>query len=409
MSDYYCTNCGADLGNQYGFDPEKGYWTCTVCGTLMTDPDDPDFDTPSGATWFCDGCGACLNKQSGFSEYYSSWTCTECGHDNRIDESEIYDSEEDYQRSKEEYDDLGDDYLYDHPHRCESCGKLLNRQSDYSDYFSSCTCEKCGTWNTWDDEDEDDDSSGDSDDDDSDDDESYSGYSSYSSDSSSHSYSSKSYVHRTTYKRTFSEWWHDFLHKLKIIFFCTLGILILIGGIFVYYKADAYFAGIPIGVSAETLSEYTYDELKQKLLDSGYKFVSCTSVADLEYSESELVNHVAEVSIGEVSSFSQKDKFSRFSRIVIQYHILKIGELPVSAKDAKGQNYEDVVQLFKEAGFGNIELQVDYDIVFGFLAKENTIESITVNGDKKFSEGYTYSVDVPVVITYHAKSSDKPN
>ena len=83
--------------------------------------------------------------------------------------------------------------------------------------------------------------------------------------------------------------------------------------------------------------------------------------------------------------------------------------MPVSAKDAKGQNYEDVVQLFKEAGFGNIELQVDYDIVFGFLAKENTIESITVNGDKKFSEGYTYSVDVPVVITYHAKSSDKPN
>ena len=40
MSDYYCTNCGADLGDQYGFDPEKGYWTCTECGTLMTDPDD---------------------------------------------------------------------------------------------------------------------------------------------------------------------------------------------------------------------------------------------------------------------------------------------------------------------------------------------------------------------------------
>ena len=152
MSDYYCTNCGADLGEQYGFDPEKGYWTCTVCGILLTDPNDPDFDTPSGATWFCDGCGACLNKQSGFSEHYSSWTCTECGHNNRIDESEIYDSEEDYQRSKEEEDDSGDDYLYDHPHRCSSCGILLNRQSDYSDYFTSCICEKCGAWNSWDDD-----------------------------------------------------------------------------------------------------------------------------------------------------------------------------------------------------------------------------------------------------------------
>lgn len=82
MSNYFCPNCGADLGDQAGFDPNAGYWKCTKCGAVLTDPEDPDMDTPSGAVWFCDSCGACLNKQPGFDEKYNSWTCTECGHVN---------------------------------------------------------------------------------------------------------------------------------------------------------------------------------------------------------------------------------------------------------------------------------------------------------------------------------------
>lgn len=58
MGDYYCTNCGADLEDQFGFDPDSGHWTCT-----------------------------------------------ECGHTNNLSEDEIYESEEDYQNSKN--DDYG--------------------------------------------------------------------------------------------------------------------------------------------------------------------------------------------------------------------------------------------------------------------------------------------------------------
>lgn len=28
MSDYYCPSCGADLGDQAGFDPDEGFWKC---------------------------------------------------------------------------------------------------------------------------------------------------------------------------------------------------------------------------------------------------------------------------------------------------------------------------------------------------------------------------------------------
>lgn len=35
---HYCTNCGADIEAQVGFDPDEGYWICTKCGTMLTDP-----------------------------------------------------------------------------------------------------------------------------------------------------------------------------------------------------------------------------------------------------------------------------------------------------------------------------------------------------------------------------------
>ena len=48
MSDYYCPHCGADLGDQYGFDPDAGYWTCTECGQFLMDDDIADGDEYEG-------------------------------------------------------------------------------------------------------------------------------------------------------------------------------------------------------------------------------------------------------------------------------------------------------------------------------------------------------------------------
>ena len=111
MLENYCTNCGANLNNQEGFDPDDGYWTCTECGTMLIDPDLEGSD--SNVAWFCDNCGAFLNKQSGFRDWYSSWTCTECGYYNSLSEDNIYESVESYQSSlseneEEEYYEIED-------------------------------------------------------------------------------------------------------------------------------------------------------------------------------------------------------------------------------------------------------------------------------------------------------------
>ena len=91
MGDYYCTNCGADLERQLGFDPDSDYWTCAICGQELYGEGteaDTSLNYP-GVIWRCDDCGAILNKQDGFDDGLSIWICEECGHVNDINESEI--------------------------------------------------------------------------------------------------------------------------------------------------------------------------------------------------------------------------------------------------------------------------------------------------------------------------------
>ena len=106
MSEYFCTNCGATLNEQYGFDPDNGSWSCTDCGQELYGDDVYDGDIYSGVMWYCDQCGVLLNKQNGFSDYHDSWTCSECYHTNPISESEIEGNRKNY--SSVNYDDNND-------------------------------------------------------------------------------------------------------------------------------------------------------------------------------------------------------------------------------------------------------------------------------------------------------------
>lgn len=87
--EYFCTNCGAILNDQSGFDPEEGRWVCTECHTHLYDGK-YEGDFYKDIVWYCDKCGAFLNKQEGFTEMGTTWKCTECGYDNSITEEDIY-------------------------------------------------------------------------------------------------------------------------------------------------------------------------------------------------------------------------------------------------------------------------------------------------------------------------------
>lgn len=91
----FCPRCEANLTLQKGYSNELPYWICRGCGEMLFEPS-LDID---GIVWVCDGCGEMLNIQEGFSNDCGVFTCTKCGFINKIDSSEIYISEDEFQSS----------------------------------------------------------------------------------------------------------------------------------------------------------------------------------------------------------------------------------------------------------------------------------------------------------------------
>ncbi|MCR4656320.1 MAG: protein kinase [Lachnospiraceae bacterium] len=100
----YCPRCQANLTLQKGYSNDLPYWICKGCGEMLINP---EIDTE--VSWICDGCGEMLNIQPGFSDDCDHWTCTGCGYKNKIDPSELYLSEDEYQEAKNNpYNGLSD-------------------------------------------------------------------------------------------------------------------------------------------------------------------------------------------------------------------------------------------------------------------------------------------------------------
>ncbi len=101
----FCPRCDANLTLQKGYRNDLPYWICRGCGEMLINP-----EVEGDIAWICDQCGAMLNIQDGFADHTGEWLCTECGYMNRIVESEIYASEDEFQAERRNpYRGLSDD------------------------------------------------------------------------------------------------------------------------------------------------------------------------------------------------------------------------------------------------------------------------------------------------------------
>lgn len=87
----FCPRCEANITLQKGYSNDLPYWVCRGCGEMLINP-----AVEGDIAWICDGCEAMLNIQEGFNEECGMWTCTECGHVNKIDQSAIYESNDEF-------------------------------------------------------------------------------------------------------------------------------------------------------------------------------------------------------------------------------------------------------------------------------------------------------------------------
>ena len=379
MSDYYCTNCGADLGWQYGFDPTKGCWECTSCGRMMINPDDPDFE--SDVVWICDECGDILNKQYGFRWNKDSvWYCKKCGYGNPLSEDEIYESEAAYQKAKRI------------KYQKEQESRYYFDNEDNDDEEDIEDIEKI-------EEDDDSDYAYDSD--------SYSGYDSDDEYVSYYNESTSGFSDIiNSVKRFFSNLWK----WIKRIVIFTIALIVLFGAHNIFSdkstKKDSeeeisVDEMIAIGISSFDALGKQYRTIERQLEERGFSRVVSYEMNDLDYKAKDQEGLIGEISVGDDTSFSAIKKYDEDVRIMIRYHSLKDANPPMSSNDAKKKNVNDVITAFEKAGFGNINTVKEDDLVTGWVVKDGSVESVAIKVNIEYETTATYRVDAEITITYH--------
>lgn len=120
----FCPRCEANLTLQKGYSNDLPYWICKGCGEMLINP-----SIPGNIAWICDQCETMLNIQEGFSEDCGEWTCSECGFVNKIDNSEVYLSDDEFRADfNSPYRGLSDEAMLQLSEYCEV--EAINHRDD---------------------------------------------------------------------------------------------------------------------------------------------------------------------------------------------------------------------------------------------------------------------------------------
>ncbi len=158
---------------------------------------------------------------------------------------------------------------------------------------------------------------------------------------------------------------------------------------------------IPTGISSSECIGMNPDEVHARFEDAGFENVVNKELNDLLLKEIAKENTVGKVSIGESTDFSKTDGFSRYDMVTIYYHSLKKVKVPITSKEAKDKNYQEVEKMFKNSRFGSITLTPKEDLKLGIFTKDGAVESVTIDGDSKYSEDSEFRLDADIEIVYH--------
>ena len=110
------------------------------------------------------------------------------------------------------------------------------------------------------------------------------------------------------------------------------------------------------------------------------------------------------IAINGYEGYDLKESFPINSEITIYYSYME-QNLPITSSDAKGKSQEEVLELFKQTKFKNIEVILEEDI-----DKDNKleyeVERITVNGYSNYKYEEEYPINSTIVVYYSQKKYD---
>ena len=185
------------------------------------------------------------------------------------------------------------------------------------------------------------------------------------------------------------------------------GILILILACFGGYKFYQWRKLTVVGINSQECVDKNYVDVVDEFADHGFTNVKAVPVEDLNLADLDKEGQIISVSIDENLTFNTESKFAYDAPVIIQYHAASKVVVPMSSSDARRLSYTEVVAKFKEAGFENIDINKQEDLIVGWLRSDGQVAHITIGGSENFRQGDAFRVDSKVIVTYHTFKQDE--
>ena len=159
---------------------------------------------------------------------------------------------------------------------------------------------------------------------------------------------------------------------------------------------------IKLNISDEEIVGDNYEDVVLYLKSVGFTNIETKEIRDGETDEGKINYGVESVSFDGDKDFSKGDRFAFATKIIVAYRIITTIEINFSAEDVIGKNYEEVLTMFEALGFTNIETKELKDLTTGWIEEENTVESVSINGNTEFDSWDRFNPNDKIVINYHS-------
>ena len=165
---------------------------------------------------------------------------------------------------------------------------------------------------------------------------------------------------------------------------------------------------LSIGYDSEQLIGQDQRSVAEMLERQGFSRVRTLPVEELGVGEKDQENLVTRIEIGDKDSFTSRNHFLKWQKIKVYYKTLKRIPLPISSKDYKDMNYQELVSLLEESGFVNITAEPVDDLVTGWINSPDEVKDVFVERtEDKFSKGDKYRPDTEIIVYYHTFKEKK--
>ena len=142
------------------------------------------------------------------------------------------------------------------------------------------------------------------------------------------------------------------------------------------------------------------EDIEKGFRQAGFTNIYKDVISDLEIEDAVKDGSIENITINGISDFSGNEEFLNTARIVIKYHSFKKIEAPIDSEIAKTTSAEELVRLFKAAGFVDITTSevVDLD---PDSTSEDFENEVTIDGISSFTHTANFPINATVKIATH--------